>query len=298
MENNNVTAAKTATKNAVMDRLTKSGNFAGFKSQEVGEVLTAYRAQIAQALPRHLTADRIIAIASTVIARNQKLAKCTASSLIGAVVQASILGFPPVEQLGFCYFVPFDVNVGTRDAPKWEKQVQFIIGYKGFLDLTRRSGQVKMIYAEVVRQGDEFSYRLGLTPELNHLPKVDNTDAPVTHAYAVCHFMNGGFCFVVLTRQQIEALRLRNASQKKGISGAWLTDYSAMAQAKAIRQLSKYMPLSIELQTAIATDEKVLLAEALSNDGTGVNLELTQPGFEEAEVETNGTNVENPSGNE
>ncbi len=217
-------------------------------SQSIIEMLSRYKGQIANALPKHLTPDRMIQIATTVIARNDKIKNCSPASIIGAVVQASILGFKPIETLGECYFVPY------------KGQCQFQIGYRGYKKLAHNTNKIKMLYAEVVYQDDKFYYELGLNPKLEHVPNLnaDNSWNKITHVYAVAHYTNGGYSFVVLDRKKIENFRRRNPMQGPVPSGAWETDYDSMARAKAIKQLAKWMPLSEELEIAITQDEKII----------------------------------------
>lgn len=242
---------ETPTSKAVA-KVQQSGNLVGLTQGEIGDYLSGMKDRIAQVLPKHLTADRILQMAATTIHRNPAIAKCTPASLLGAVMQASILGFPPVDALGYCYFVPYG------------KDVQFQIGYKGLIELARRSGQIKMVFAEVVREGDEFNATFGLNPNLEHKPSFDSS-REITHAYAVCHFKDEGFNFVVLSKSDIEKLRLRSPMQKEFPTGAWKTDYEAMAKAKALKQLSKYLPLNIDQASAIASDETVLTVDNFEN---------------------------------
>lgn len=245
---------------AAMSKSSVAGTMAGLKRQDIGTILEAMKPQIAQALPKHLTADRIIQMTVTLIHNNQKIAQCSVASLVGAVMQSSILGFEPVSALGQCYFVPYG------------KDVQFQIGYRGFIKLAQNSKEVKNLYAEVVRAGDKFEYELGLEPKLRHVPNLD-AEGAITHAYAVAHLMSGGYVFAVLTKKQIEGLRMRSPSQKNGLSGAWSTDYDEMAKAKAIKKLAKYLPLSVDMAKAVASDESVITEKAWSDKNEGINLD-------------------------
>ena len=268
-KNGNMADVRTA-----LQKAKKPGTLSGLKHTDIQTVLEGMRIQIAQALPKHLTPDRVIQMATTLITQNPKIAECSAASLMGAVMQASILGFKPVSALGECYFVPYG------------KEVQFQIGYKGYISLARRSGQIKNLYAYPVRKGDDFTYELGLNPKLEHKPKAD-VDAELTHVYAVVHYKDGAYDFIVLTRAEVEKLRLRSPMQKGAPKGAWATDYEAMAKAKAIKQLAKYMPLSDEMQAATVSDERIIDAEkASSNDGTGLILDqMEYPDAEYTESE-------------
>ena len=249
----------------------RPGTLAGLNSESVMDVLTGMKEQISMALPKHLTADRMLSIATTVISQNPKLAECTATSLIGAVMQASILGFKPTPTLGEVYFVPYGGKV----------QVQ--IGYKGYISLARRSGEIKTLYAYPVYENDTFNYELGLNPQLEHKP-AEGERGVMTHVYAVARYKDDGYNFMVLSKKDVEKLRKRNPMQKTNPTGAWATDYEAMSCAKAIKQLSKYMPLSDEMQDAVTTDEKIIDVNSFSNTQDGINLDKTiDPEFQEVE---------------
>jgi recombination protein RecT len=262
----NTVASVTQRVNAAIQKTNKplkSGTMLGLKSDDIRGLLDKYKAQIAQALPRHLTPERMIQIATTVISQNPEIQKCSAGSIIGAVMQSSILGFNPSPVLGQCYFVPYNKNVGTKEKPEWIKEAQFTIGYKGYIDLSRRSGELKNIDANVVREGDTFVYEYGLEPKLKHIPGTKR--GKIKYAYAVAHYNNGGYNYVVLTIQQVEMLRMMSPSQKgTKPTGAWgLNDisYENMAKAKAVRQLAKYMPLSLDVATAMEPDGAILKPE-------------------------------------
>ena len=259
-------------KPTLSQKVKQTGSLVGLTQGEIGQYLSGMRERVMQVLPKHLTADRILQMAATTISRNPNIAKCSPTSLLGAVMQASILGFPPVDSLGYCYFVPYG------------KDVQFQIGYKGYIELARRSGKIKMVYAEVVREGDEFTAKFGLNPSLEHKPKFDNSK-PFTHVYAVCHFYDGGYNFVVLSKKDVERLRMRSPMQKGAPTGAWATDYEAMARAKALKQLSKYLPLNIDQVEAIATDEAILKPENFQNGQAKIE-DITYDEITEVEPDT------------
>ena len=246
-------SVKEAMRKSVVAKVKSNGNtLAGLTQGDIATYLGGMKDRVAAVLPKHLTAERVIQMAATTIQKNPAIAKCSLPSLLGGVMQASILGFPPVDSLGYCYFVPYG------------KDCQFMIGYRGMIELARRSGKIKMIFAEVVREGDDFVAEFGLEPKLEHKPKFD-TSKPLTYAYAVCHFVDGGYNFVVLSRNDIERLRMRSPMQKGAPAGAWKTDYEAMAKAKAIKQLAKYLPLNIDQVSAIASDEAVITPDNFEN---------------------------------
>ncbi|EED5540305.1 recombination protein RecT [Salmonella enterica subsp. enterica serovar Saintpaul] len=207
--------------------------------------------QLSAALPRHMTAERMIRIATTEIRKVPALGDCDTMSFVSAIVQCSQLGLEPGGALGHAYLLPF----GNKNEKSGKKNVQLIIGYRGMIDLARRSGQIASLSARVVREGDDFSFEFGLEEKLVHRPG-ENEDAPVTHVYAVARLKDGGTQFEVMTRKQIELVR---AQSKAGNNGPWVTHWEEMAKKTAIRRLFKYLPVSIEIQRAVSMDEKETL---------------------------------------
>ena len=212
---------------------------AGLKSSQVTSLLEAYRGQMANVLPKHVSPDRMLQVATTLIMQNPDIANCTTQSLIGGLLAASITGLEPTPQLGLCYFVPFKNKKNNN-----QKEVQFIIGYKGMVQLARNSGQVKTVYAEPVFENDHFEYELGLDPSLIHRP-AEGERGSLTHAYAVIRYKDEGYNFVVLSKADIDKIRNRSAAGKSSYS-PWATDYAAMARKTAVRQVFKWAPVSIE----------------------------------------------------
>lgn len=204
--------------------------------------------QLAMALPKHMSSDRMARIVTTEIRKTPALADANMQSFLGAVVQCSQLGLEPGGALGHAYLLPF----GNGKAKDGKSNVQLIIGYRGMIDLARRSGQIISISARTVREGDDFHYEYGLNEDLKHTPKADES-APITYVYAVARLKDGGSQFEVMTFNQIESVRKQS---KAGDKGPWMTHWEEMAKKTVIRRLFKYLPVSIEIQQAVILDEK------------------------------------------
>jgi recombination protein RecT len=205
--------------------------------------------EIAKALPRHVSPDRMARIITTAIRINPRLAECTPVSFIGAVIQSSQLGLEPNTLMGHSYLVPF-FNKKALDG-KGAYECQLIVGYMGYVELAYRSNLVSKIIAREVRAGDEFEYAYGTDDYIRHVPSndPDRESQEITHTYAIVKIKGGDTIFTVLTKADIEARRARSASAKKSFS-PWLSDYPAMARKSAIRALRPYIPQSSELAMA------------------------------------------------
>jgi recombination protein RecT len=208
------------------------------------------RVAIGLSLPKSMSADRFSRLLLTAANTNPALFDCSPGSFLAAGVAAAQLGLEPNDSRGLCYLLPFN------DAKKG-KVVQLIIGYRGMIDLARRSGMVSSINAFPVYSQDEFDYRLGLDPSLHHVPgDHDENPADMTHVYAVAK-VNGEPQFVVLTRRQIDKTR---ASVKGSDSpySPWTKYPIEMALKTAIRRLCKWLPQTVEMASAMTTEERPL----------------------------------------
>lgn len=222
-------------------------------------LLQKQKSAIEAALPRHLSADRMLRIALTEIRKNQDLASCEPMSFLGAVVQSAQLGLEPGSALGHAYLVPFFNRHTDR------REVQLIVGYRGMLDLARRSGQIVSLSVHAVLEGDKFEFELGLEEKLKHIPSKERVakERRLVAVYAIARLKDGGHQLEVMTREEVEAIRKRSKSSD---TGPWKTDFDEMAKKTVIRRLFKYLPVSIEIQRAVALDEAASIGEAQRND--------------------------------
>ncbi|AQT78291.1 hypothetical protein B1R94_02140 [Mycolicibacterium litorale] len=241
------------------------------KQKTLAKLITDMTPELAKALPRHVTPERMARIAVTVVRATPKLAECDPASFLGALLTASQLGLEP-GPTGEAYFVPYKTTC------------TFIPGYRGLIKLARQSGQVSDIYAELVYANDTYKVTLGLHRDIEHTVNDRNDRGEVTDVYAVAKFKDGTTTFVTMTRNEVEAIRKRSMAAN---NGPWVTDWNAMAKKTAVRQLSKWLPLSPEFNTATALDGSVR---------TDIGpLDAYQPEFVDGEVVADAQAIESPT---
>lgn len=209
-------------------------------------MLTQYKAEIQHALPRHVSPDRMLRMALTSARKNPDLLACSPESFLGAVIQSAQLGLEPDTPMGHAYLLPF-YNSGTG-----KKEVNFMPGYRGYMELVYRAANHPILNPGAVYDGDKFEYQRGTSAFLNHSPMPRTDGDKLTHVYCVANFADGRKEFDVMTRVEVEACHAR--SKAKGFS-PWKTDYEAMAKKTIIRRFVKYLPMSAELQTACGLDD-------------------------------------------
>lgn len=210
------------------------------KQKTIFDVIQAGAKQFATALPKHINSDRFVRIAITTIRQNPKLAQCNQESLLGALMVSAQLGLEP-GVLGQCYLIPYG------------RECQFQIGYKGMIELLRRSGQLKDIYAYSVYENDEFEMTYGLDRDLKHKPNLQNKGNFIG-CYCVAVLKDDARAFEYMTKDEIEA-HGKKFSKTYG-NGPWKTDFEAMAHKTVVKKMLKWLPLSVEFLEMANKDEK------------------------------------------
>lgn len=193
--------------------------------------------------------QRFMRIVFTELRNKPDLLDCTRESVLGAVMQSAQLGleFGPLQH---AYLVPFR-NHGTLEC-------QFMIGYRGYIDLARRSGSVKDIVAVEVYDNDEFDfYRDENGDHLMHRPFLKGDRGPITHYYGRVVFTNGGNHVQVMTLDDIEERRKRSATSGSNRS-PWKSDPVPMSRKTVIRALVPWLPLTTEVAEKLRSDEAVV----------------------------------------
>lgn len=245
------------------------------KAKTIFDVIQAGAKQFATALPKHINSDRFVRIAITTIRQNPKLAQCSQESLLGALMVSAQLGLEP-GTLGQCYLIPYG------------RECQFQIGYKGMIELLRRSGQLKDIYAYSVYENDDFEITYGLDRNLIHKPNLANK-GNFLGCYCVAILKDDTRAFEYMTKEEIEA-HAKKFSKTFG-NGPWKTDFEAMAHKTVVKKMLKWLPLSVEFLENIEKDDKSFKVaetknaediEIIESDGDIINAE-TGEFIEEAE---------------
>lgn len=222
------------------------------RKQKVSGLLERYAPQLAQALPKFLTPDKMMRVALTAMNKNPKLLECTQTSLIGSILTSAQLGLLPDEVLGEAYLIPFKNNRANR------MECQFMIGYKGLCTLAYRSGVVQSVQARAVFKGDEFEFEMGLNERLVHRPKGNKNPAEITHFYSIVRMKEGGYVMNVMTREEVEKIRNESANYKfayKKEETVWGKYFEEMGCKTVLRRIMKYVPMSSEVMRAIGQDE-------------------------------------------
>lgn len=202
--------------------------------------------QFALALPKHLSPDRFVRVATTALTRTPKLAQCTQASFFKCLLELSAFGLEPDGRRA--HLIPYG------------NECTLVVDYKGLVELVRRSGEVAYIHADVVCEKDQFSFSYGSGAHLKHIPALKDRGA-VLGAYSFVKLKDGSEDFLFVPTDEIEGIRKRS---KAGKNGPWVTDWNAMAMKTAFRRHSKWLPFSSEIREAIEHDDEFIDISAQS----------------------------------
>ena len=203
---------------------------------------------------------------------NELLAKSDPVSILNAAMVAATLDLPINQNLGFAYIIPF--NQKQKDG-SFKTVAQFQLGYKGFIQLAQRSGQFKTISATPIYDGQLIESNPLTGFKFDFTAK--KSDIVIGYA-AYFELLNGFQKTLYMTVDEMKAHGLKFSQTFKKGYGLWNDDFDSMAQKTVIKLLlSKFAPLSIEMQKAIVTDQ------AIVNDLKGDN--VTYDDHEEVKVD-------------
>jgi recombination protein RecT len=207
------------------------------------DLLDRMRPEIERGLPKAMRdGDRFTRLVLTEIRRTPELLDCSPESLLGGMMLAAQLGLEP-GPLGHVYLVPF------------KREVTFIVGYRGFIELAYRSGRVKEIVARTVYEGEPWEhYESETGAHFKHKPQPPSERGNARLWYARARTVTGGNIVQVCYPEDAEKARQSSPAGRKGV-GPWVEHYDAMARKTAVRRLAPFLPQSPDYVRAAMADE-------------------------------------------
>jgi recombination protein RecT len=190
--------------------------------------------QLKQILPENLSIAKMLQTSLILFRNSTSLQACKPMSILSCLVEIAQVGLETDKTRGQAYIVPF------------KGEATFICGYKGYITLAHRTGQIAHVAAEVVRADEEFDVMYGMNRGIIHKPKFPQSldEKDWIGSYATMQRLNGGEEFQYVELAKILAIRSRSASYKSGGNSPWKTDPEWMYRKTSIRQLMHLTDLS------------------------------------------------------
>jgi len=208
------------------NELSKREGFANYVERVVSDRCATFLARPEQR-------DRLARLVMGLVPKNPKILECTPASVAMCLLHCAELGLEPSTTTGHAWLIP-----------RWSKQAKaneltFLVGYKGFLELAHRVGNIRTIYAGVVYEGEDFTVSIdGNGVAIHHTPNLsrgfDRSDDALIASYVIVTTSDGGTYSEWCTRDEIDQRRAAGGSRS---FSPWSTHYPRMARKSAIRKL-------------------------------------------------------------
>lgn len=268
------------------------------------------QAQFKNALGEHK--DTFVASLIDLFTGDKSLQTCKPAQLIQEALRAATLKLPLNKALGFAYIVVYN-NSAKDDHGNWIKipTPTFILGYKGYIQMAMRTGQYRTINADIVYEG-EMRKGNKLTGEI--LLDGEKKSDKVVGYFCYFELLNGfsKTLFVSVEEMASYAKKFSPSIKKtttvdqlqklanttvQAKSVGWEGNFNDMALKTTVRRLlSKYGYLSVEMQSALSTEQEESSRADLINDNANKEVIATNVEYEEVDEETG--EIKNPSQDE
>lgn len=212
---------------------------------KVSEFKSVLNSQTVRAQLSHSLKEKAGAFMSSMIdlySSDTSLQQCDPEKVALEAIKAASLDLPIVKSLGYAYVVPY------------KKVPTFIVGYKGLIQLAQRTGQYKVINADVVYEGELKGF-----DKLSGIPDIsgERISDKVVGYFAYFRLLNGHEHVFYMSKLDMEAYGKRYSPSYNSNYSPWQTEFDKMALKTVLRQLlSKWGPTSTEMQKVEAYDDK------------------------------------------
>ena len=216
-----------------------------------GEYMSKYLADTLGAKKAEFVAN-----ITALVSNSTSLQECTPHSIVFSALKATALDLPLDSNLGFAYVIPYN------DKGSGKQLAQFQLGYKGFIQLAMRSGQFKTINVRDVREGEIVGEDF-ISGEMQFKSVEYRENKKVVGYVAFFRLVNGFEKMEYWSVEKIDAHAMKYsqtyANPKSRNYSTWAKNFDAMARKTCIKLLlSKYAPMSVQMQSAIKADQAVI----------------------------------------
>jgi len=205
-----------------------------------------FKNRIAEILDKK--APQFVASALSLVSNDKNLSSITdTATLYTALLTAATLDLPINQNLGFAYIIGYN------------GKAQFQMGYKGFIQLAMRSGQFKTISVSEIYEGQINSSNPLTGFEFDFEKEVDKKKKKIVGYAAYFSLTNGFEKTLYMTKDELTKHGVKFSQTFKKGYGLWKDNFDAMAKKTVIKLLlSKYGPLSTQMQQSITHDQAVI----------------------------------------
>lgn len=229
----------------------------GAQGRDLAELLKAKAPAMAKLAGEVLNVERLTMLALLATKKTPALAKCTADTILAAVMDAARLGLEPDGRQGA--IIPFKGSAA------------FIPMVGGLIALAYRDPAIETIETVTVHEGDDFAYARGTSPFIRHVPNPERTGKERAIAWYCVTFIRGRAGFEIMFPADAEKARQSSPSVKGGHPSPWDTHFDEMVHKTVCKRRLKRCPSSPLLRAALDHDDEVEAVQVIDLGDTATN---------------------------
>ena len=197
-------------------------------------------------------------------------------TVMQSALKAAAYNLPIDKALGFAYVVPFwNSKTGKREA-------QFIMGYRGMIQLANRTGAYERLNVVDVRQGELKRFdRLTEDIEVEWIEDEEEREKlPIVGYLGFFRLVNGYEKKIYMSKSQIDAHEKKFRKCKPGTKrpAIWDDNYDGMACKTVLRKLiGKWGLMSVDYQKADAKTVQIAQDIASGNIDDELTIDVGTP---------------------
>lgn len=215
------------------------------KNPTMKDLIQAQRPAIEAQLAGVVNTDAFVRAALSSISASPELQMADPKTVLGAIMLAAQLKLEIGPALGQFYLTPRKDHGKQICLP--------ILGFRGMIELSYRSGRVEKVETFLIREGDKFDH--GANSERGRFfdwsPADYDEDREWTGVVAMAKIKSAGTVWAYLPKDKVLARR-----PSYWQSTPWKTDEESMSRKTGIRALAPYLPMSTDLGRALEADEQ------------------------------------------
>lgn len=198
------------------------------------------------ALPESFNQTRFVQNCLSALSDIKDIDQVTPVSIAKTLLKGAFLGLDFFNRE--CYAIPYNKNIGTKESPKYVKELQFQTDYKGDRKLAKLYSvfPIKDIYAVLIREGDNPPM-INIVNGEQHLTfsaSPLNFTKKIVGVLGVILYQDGTYYYDIMDIAEVE--HIRKAYSKIPNSPAWEKSHGEMVKKTMLRRLNKQISLNFK----------------------------------------------------
>lgn len=202
------------------------------------QFLTQQAARLSKWCAAGIAADALQRHALLEMQQDDKLRRCTPTSIYLSLLACAVTGLVPGKLRGYSFLVPF----GNKHGDVVVQEATFMMGWRGVKHIGFRAG-LDMV-SEVIHENDAFDYDKGSAAFVKYRAALRGR-GPIVGAAAWAKLPRGGLEVEFLDTDTLD--KIKKNAERRGPSPAWSGPFfDQMMRKSALRRLGKQLEMGEE----------------------------------------------------